>query len=66
MLARSSNYSKRNFGDKWSSQVRKSGEKSKTSSGKPVSNELVIDIDMDWCHRIKPFSEIKIILEQSK
>ena len=32
---------------KWSSQVRKCGEMSKTSTGKLVSNELVIDIDMD-------------------
>ena len=33
--------------DKWSSQVRKSGEMSNTSTGKLVSDKLVIDIDMD-------------------
>ena len=47
MLASSLNSSEWNDDDKWSSQVRKSGEMSKTSTGKPVSNELVIDIDMD-------------------
>ena len=46
-LASSSNSSEWNNDDKWSSQVRKSGEMSKTSTGKLVSNELVIDIDMD-------------------
>ena len=47
MLASSSNSSEWNNDDKWSSQVRKSGEMSKTSTEKPVSHELVIDIDMD-------------------
>ena len=47
MLARSSNSSEWYNDDKWPSQVRKSGELSKTSTGKLVSNELVIDIDMD-------------------
>ena len=47
MLASSSNSSEWNNDDKWSSQVRKSGEMSKTSTRKIVSNELVIDIDMD-------------------
>ena len=47
MLASSSNSSEWNNDDKWSSQVRKSGEMSKTSTGRPVSNELVIGIDMD-------------------
>ena len=47
MLASSSNSSEWNNYDKWSSQVRKSGEMSKMSTGKTVSNELVIDIDMD-------------------
>ena len=46
-LASSSNSSEWNDDDKWSSQVRKSGEMSKTSTKKPVSNNLVIDIDMD-------------------
>ena len=46
-LASSSNSSQWNKYDKWSSQVRKSGEMSKTSTVKPVSNKLVIDIDMD-------------------
>ena len=45
--ASSSNSSEWNTDDKWSSQVRKSGEMSKTSTGKLVSNELVIDIDME-------------------
>ena len=45
--ASSSNYSEWNIDDKWSSQVRKSGEMSKTSTAKLVSNKLVIDIDMD-------------------
>ena len=47
MLASTSNSSEWNNDDKWSSQVRKSGEMSKTSTGKLVPNELVIDIDMD-------------------
>ena len=47
MLASSSNSSEWNNDDKWSSQVRNSGEMSNTSTGRPVSNELVIDIDMD-------------------
>ena len=45
MLASSSNSSEWNNDDKWSSQVRKSGEMSKTSTGRLVSNKLVIDID---------------------
>ena len=47
MLACSSNSSEWNNDDKWSSQVRKSGEMSGTSTGRPVSNKLVVDIDMD-------------------
>ena len=47
MLASSSNSSEWNNDEKWSSQVRKSGEMSKTSTERPVSNKLVIDIDMD-------------------
>ena len=47
MLASSSNSSESNNDDKWSSQVRKSGEVSNTSTGRLVSNKLVIDIDMD-------------------
>ena len=47
MHASSSNSSEWNNDDKWSSQMRKSGEMSKTSTVKLVSNELVIDIDMD-------------------
>ena len=46
-LASSSNSSEWNNDEKWSSQVRKSGEMSKTSTVKLVSNNLVIDIDMD-------------------
>ena len=45
--ASSSNYSEWNNDDKWSSQVRKTGEMSGTSTGRPVSNKMVIDIDMD-------------------
>ena len=45
--ASSSNYSEWNNDDKWSSQVRKSGEMSGTRTERPVSNKLVIDIDMD-------------------
>ena len=47
MLASSSNSSEWNNDDKWSSQVQKSGEMSRTSTERPVSNELVIDIYMD-------------------
>ena len=47
MGASSSNYSEWNIDDKWSSQEWKSGEMSKTSTGRLVSNKLVIDIDMD-------------------
>ena len=47
MLASSSNSSEWNNDDKWSSQMRKSGEMSGTSTVRPVSNKLVIDIDMD-------------------
>ena len=47
MLASSSNSSGWNNDDKWSSQVRKSGGMSGTSTGRPVSNKLVVDIDMD-------------------
>ena len=47
MLASSSNSSEWNNDDKWSSQVRKSGEMSRTSTGRLVSNKLVIDIYMD-------------------
>ena len=47
MLASSSNSSEWNNDDKWSSQVRKSGEMSGTTTGRPVSNKLVVDIDMD-------------------
>ena len=47
MLASSSNSSEWNNDDKWSSQVRKSGEMSKTRKGKLVSNNLVIVVDMD-------------------
>ena len=46
MLTSSSNSSEWNSDDKWSSQLRKSGEMSKTSSGRLVSTKLVID-DLD-------------------
>ena len=66
LLASSSNSSERNTDDKWFSQVRKSGEMSGTSTGRPVSNKLVIDIDMDSGRRIGPFIEIPIILAQGE
>ena len=47
MLAGSSNSSEWNNDDEWSSQLRKSGEMSRTSTGKPVDDKLVIDIDVD-------------------
>ena len=47
ILSSSPNSSEWNNDDKWSSQVGKSGEMSGTSAGRPVSNKLVIDIDMD-------------------
>ena len=47
LLASSSNSSEWNNDDKWSSQGRKSGEMSNTSTVRPVSNKVVIDIDMD-------------------
>ena len=45
--ASSSNYSEWSIEDKWSSQVWKSGEMSNTSTGRPVYDKLVMDIDMD-------------------
>ena len=45
--AGSSNYSEWNNDDKWSSQVRKSGEMSNTSTERPVYDKFVIDDDMD-------------------
>ena len=45
--ASSSNYSEWNIEDKWSSQVWKSGEMSNTSTGRPVYDKFVMDIDMD-------------------
>ena len=47
MLSSSSDSSQWNNDDKWSSQVRKPGEMSRTSTGRPVSNKLVIDMDMN-------------------
>ena len=47
MGASSSNYSEWNIDDKRPSQVRKSGEMSRTITERPLSNKLVIDIDMD-------------------
>ena len=45
--ASSSNYSEWNIDEKWSSQEWKSGEMSKASTVRLVSNNLVIDDDMD-------------------
>ena len=41
------NSSEWNIDDKWSSQVWKSGEMSNTSTGRPVYDKFVIDVDMD-------------------
>ena len=46
-LANSSNSPEWNTDEKLSSQVRKSGEMSGPNTGRPVSNKLVVDIDMD-------------------
>ena len=43
----SSNYSEWNIDNKWSSQVRKSGEMSNTSTERLVYDKLVIDDDVD-------------------
>ena len=45
--ASSSNYSEWNIDDKWSSQEWKSDEMLEARTVRPVSNKLVIDIDMD-------------------
>ena len=45
--ASSSNSSQWNNDDKWSSQVRKSGEMSNTRTERPVDDKFVIDDDMD-------------------
>ena len=68
MLVSSSNSSEWNNDDKWSSQVRKSGEMSRTFTGRPVSNKLVIDIDMDSDTAVESdFSQKKpFILEQNE
>ena len=47
MGASPSNFSERNIDEKWSSQEWKSGEKLEARTGRPVSNKLVVDIDMD-------------------
>ena len=47
MLASSSNSSKRNNDDKWSSQEWKSDEMLEARTERPVSNKFVIDDDMD-------------------
>ena len=47
LCASSSNYSEWNIGDRWSSQVWKSGEMSNTSTGRPVYEKFVIDDHMD-------------------
>ena len=47
LLASSSNSSEWKNDDKWSSQVRKSVEMSGSSTGRPMSNKLVVDIDVD-------------------
>ena len=47
MGASSSNYSERNFDDKWSSQEWKSGEMLGARTERPVDDKFVIDDDMD-------------------
>ena len=59
MLASSSNSSECNNGDKWSSQVRKSGEMLKTSTVKPESDNLVTDIVMDSDTATEPDLSLK-------
>ena len=68
MQASSSNSSEWNNDDKRSSQVRKSGEMSNTSTGRPVDDKFVIDDDMDsdTVTESNHFSKITIILEQSE
>ena len=67
LLASSSNSSEWDNDDQWSSQVRKSGEMSETSTGRPVSNKLVIDIDMDSDTAAEPdLSQNPFIPEQSE
>ena len=64
MLASSSNSSEWNNDDKWSSQVRKSGESSKTRTVKPVSNELVISIEnltMSFRHQTELTWTIRLV-----
>ena len=46
MLASSSNSSEWNNDDKWSSQVRKSGEMLGARTARPVGDKFVIDDDM--------------------
>ena len=57
--ASSSNSSEWNNDDKWSSQVRNSGEMTGTSTGRPVSDKLVIDIDMDSDTAAESFFSLK-------
>ena len=57
--ASSSNYSEWNNDDKWSSQEWKSGEMSGTSTERPVSDKLVIDIDMDSDTAAEPDLSLK-------
>ena len=47
MGASSSNYSESNIDDKWSSQVRKSGEMLGAITGRLVDDKFVIDDDVD-------------------
>ena len=59
MLASSSNSSEWYNDDKWCSQVRKSGELSKTNTGKPESDNLVTDIVMDSDTATEPDLSLK-------
>ena len=47
MGASSSDYTEWNIDEKWSSQEWKSGEMLEARTGRPVSNKLVIDINLD-------------------
>ena len=41
-------FSEWNIDDKWSSQVRKSGEMSEARTGRPIDDKFVIDDDLEF------------------
>ena len=68
LLASSSNSSEWNNDEKWSFQEWKSDEMLEASTGRPVSNKLVIDTDMDsdTAAESNLSLETSFILEQSE